>query len=123
MTRTTLLAGVCAGLLAFAGAASAQSQWVEIEDAVTVSELNQTADAVEDMDVYNGAGQKVGDVEEVLGQDASTATALVVDFDDDAGYGDRDDVVVPLERFSMNGPNLVLDADVATVASYPVYND
>jgi hypothetical protein len=117
------IAAVTAALLAGAGIALAQNAWVEVDDAVDVAPLNAQADVVDDWDVYNGAGAKIGEVETVIGPDRNTPTALVVDFEDDAGLGDRDDLIVPLDRFALNGQNLTLDVDAAAVAAFVEYRD
>ena len=116
--------GIAAGVLSaslLAGTAFAQT-WVEIEDSVQISAFSQTADTVEDWDVYAG-GAKVGDVEEVIGTDANTPSALVVDFEDNAGYGDRDDVVIPLDQFAWENDQLVLKAEASAMGSMEVWND
>ncbi|MBL0936570.1 MAG: PRC-barrel domain-containing protein [Rhizobiaceae bacterium] len=118
--KTISLALLSSALLA--GVASAQTTWVEIEDNVQVSAFSQTADTVEDWDVY-AAGAKIGEVEEVIGTDANTPTALVVDFEDNAGYGDRDDVVIPLDQFAWENNQLVLNADAAAIGAMEVWND
>lgn len=105
-----------------AGAALAQNTWVEIDDRVQVSAFSATVDQVDDWDVYDAAGTEIGEVEEVVGPDASTPTALVVDFEGNAGYADRD-VVIPLDQFSRENNRLVLNADPAAVGSMEVWND
>lgn len=111
---------IASGLLA--GTAMAQTAWVEIDDDnVQVAEFDASVDQVEDWDVYS-AGAKVGEVEEVLGTDATTPTALVVDFDGSGGFEDRD-VVIALDQFSWENNQLVLNADAATVAGFEAWND
>lgn len=122
MKLKTLSATVIAASLA-AGTAYAQQSFVEIEDNVMVQPFNANADTVEDWDVYSPAGVEIADVEDVIGTDAQSPTALVVDFDDNAGFGDRDDVIVPLDQFSWQDNRLVLNADAAAVSAMPVWND
>lgn len=117
--RSSLLA---AAILAAAGPAFAQTGLVELRDSVTVPAFGLTVDQVDDLDVVVD-GRVVGDIEEVLGTDANTATALVVDFDDGAGYGDRDDVIVPIARFRLDGNRLVTDVTPAEVAAFPTWKD
>jgi sporulation protein YlmC with PRC-barrel domain len=97
--------------------------WVEVDGKTMIAPFNADADRLEDMDVHDAAGKKIGEVEDVIGKDRAAAQALVVDFDDDAGYGDRDDVIVPLDQFSLDGVKVVLKADAAAVAAFEVYND
>ncbi|WP_173931433.1 PRC-barrel domain-containing protein [Chelativorans sp. Marseille-P2723] len=107
----------------FAGAAIAQSSWVEVEDDVMVPPFEAVADDVDDWDVYSSDGTKIGEVEDVVGPDNNTPTALVIDFEDDAGYGDRDDVIVPLDSFEWNGERLVLNLEPSEVTDLEVYDD
>ncbi len=122
MTIRTLSLAALAATFA-AGTALAQQRWVEVDDQVQVAPFGQVADTVEDWDVHSADGTKIGDVEDVIGTDAQTPTALVVDFDDDAGYGDRDDVVIEIGQFTWANDRLVLDADAAAVAAMPVWDD
>lgn len=106
-----------------AGTASAQQAWREIDDRVEVPPLGAVADDVDDWDVYTVDGTRIGEVEEVIGPDTATPTALVLDFEDQAGYGDRDEVIVPLDHFSLDGERLVLDADPQAVTDMEIYDD
>ncbi|MGQ2907229.1 MAG: PRC-barrel domain-containing protein [Aliihoeflea sp.] len=117
--KTVTLAFVSSALLA--GSAFAQTAWVEIEDNVQVSAFNATVDQIDDWDVYAG-GEKVGEVEEVVGTEAGTATALVVDFEGNGGFADQD-MVIPLDQFAWENNQLVLNADAAAVGSMEVWND
>jgi hypothetical protein len=111
---------IASGLLA--GTAMAQTAWVEIEDDnLQIAEFGASVDQVEDWDVYVD-GAKVGEVEEVVGTDATTPTALVVDFDGSGGFEDRD-VVIELDQFSWENNQLVLNADAATVADFETWDD
>lgn len=120
MMKSTL-AGL-ATLLAFSGAAFAQAQLVEISDTVMVEPFNANADTVDDWDVVAADGTKIGEVEDVLGTDAQTPTALAVDFEGDGGYADRD-VVITLDHFTLSDGRLVLNADAAAVQPMPEWND
>ncbi|KQT57423.1 MULTISPECIES: PRC-barrel domain-containing protein [unclassified Aureimonas] len=107
------------------GAATAHAQTtalVEVADATMIPMINSNADALEDLAIHNAAGVKIGEIEEVLGTDAATATAVAVDFDDKAGFG-NEDRIVPLESLTLNGVKLILSADAAAVGALPIYND
>lgn len=112
LTATTLMAGT----------AFAQGALVEVNDSVQVAPFNVDADTVDDWDVYTADGKEVGEVEKVVGTNASTPTALVVDFDDDSGYGDRD-VAIPLDQFTYKDNRLVLNADANAVGKMPTWDD
>jgi sporulation protein YlmC with PRC-barrel domain len=109
--------------VALPATAAAQTTWVEIADQATVAPLSRSVDQVDDMDVYDASGKKIGEIEEVLGQNADTASALTVDFDDDAEYGGRDNVIVPLEMFQLDGERLILSADAEAMSSMEVWED
>ncbi|MCO6385767.1 PRC-barrel domain-containing protein [Aliihoeflea sp. 40Bstr573] len=117
--KTISLALLSSALLA--GSAFAQTAWVEIEDNVQVSAFNATVDQIDDWDVYAG-GEVVGEVEEVVGTEAGTASALVVDFEGNGGFADQD-VVIPLDHFTWENDQLVLNADAAAVGEMEVWND
>ena len=123
MYRKLFLA-VLPSTLALAATAFAQTAWVEIADDVTVAEFGgQNVDAIDDWDVFGPDGAEIGEVEDVLGVEAGTATALSVEFEDAAGYGDRDDVIVPLDQFTFADNKLTLNADAAAVSAMEVYDD
>ncbi|HUH48618.1 MAG TPA: PRC-barrel domain-containing protein [Mycoplana sp.] len=121
MTARKLSLALAAAAL-MAGTAFAQGALVEVKDSVQVVPFNATADEVDDWDVYDASGTEIGDVEDVVGTDANTPTALVVDFKSKSAYGDRD-VVIPLDQFSLQGNRLILNADAATVGQMPTWDD
>lgn len=121
MTIRKFYLALAAGTL-MASAAHAQGALVEVGDSVQVAPFTATANDVDDWDVYNSEGVEVGEVEEVVGTDANTPTALVVDFDGDGDYPDRD-VVVPLDQFTQQNGRLILNADAAAVGEMPVWRD
>lgn len=123
MTRTsTVIAAILATGLSTAALAQTAT-WVEIHDDAIVAPFNVDADRLEDMDVVNRAGDKIGEVEEVIGSGADNPTALVIDFDGKDNYPDRDDIAVPLDQITMDGQRLVLNADATAVGTYPTYDD
>ncbi|RIY03612.1 hypothetical protein D3218_02375 [Aureimonas flava] len=117
-----LLAAAGAALISASAAQAQTASLVEVEDSVMLMPWNMTADAVEDARVLNPAGVELGEVEEVLGTDANTPTALVVDFNGSTtGFtGDR---VIPIDRFMPDGNRLTLSTSAAEVASFPTYDD
>ncbi|MBB4001811.1 PRC-barrel domain-containing protein [Aurantimonas endophytica] len=116
-TKTFDVALLSAGL--FAGTAFAQTAgMVDVDDDVMVPPFNVTVDDLDDMDVYDAAGTEIGEIEEVVGTDANTPTAFVVDFDGE-GYGDEERVI-GLENFAMDGARMTLSLDAAAVATMPI---
>ncbi|WP_185982777.1 hypothetical protein [Aureimonas mangrovi] len=108
---------------ALSGATLAQTTLVEVDDRAMVAPFGIAADLLDDIDVYSQAGVEIGDVEEIVGPDRQTATHLVVDFDDDDGYPDRDDVIVPIEAFALDANRLVISLTPQDVQPLPIWDD
>ncbi|MEO3387479.1 PRC-barrel domain-containing protein [Mesorhizobium sp. CAU 1741] len=119
-TRQFTLAVAAASMMG--GAAFAQGTWVEIEDTIQVPTFEATVDQIDDWDVSNVGGSVIGEVEEVVGTDANTPTALVIDLEGNEGYADRD-VVVPFDQFTLDGDRLTLRADPAAAAQMEEWSD
>lgn len=120
MIRSILL-GSCLALAAV-GVASAQTPWVEIDDQIVVAPFALSADAIDDMDIVDAAGKKIGEVEDVVGPNRNEATAVVIDLDTMSGLIDGDkDIVVPLA--GVHGKALRLLGDAATIRGYQIYQD
>lgn len=122
MLHRKLLLGIALGGLMTGGAAMAQTAWVEVSDNVHVAAFGAIADQVDDWDVHDAAGTVIGEVDEVVGPDAGTPTALVVDFEGNAGYADRD-VVIPLDQFTRENNRLTLNAAPDAVGAMEPWND
>lgn len=121
--KTTFAAAIIGVSTLFAGTALAQTTTlVEVNDNVTVQPFNLAAGLIDDIDVYTAEGVEVGDVEKVVGPDAQTATHVVVDFSDDAGFPDRD-VLVPLGELTLDANRLIISLAPAEVSLLPVWND
>lgn len=121
MSIRTFYIALAAGA-SMAGTAFAQGALVKVGDNTEVSPFSAIADDVDDWDVYNSDGVEIGEVEDVVGTDANTPTALVVDFDGNGGYPDRD-IVVPLDRFTQQDGRLILNADAAAIREMPDWRD
>jgi hypothetical protein len=117
-----LLLGLVAGGFLAGGSALAQNALVEIDDDVQVAPFGVDADTVDDWDVYDASGTEIGEVENVVGTDAKTPTALAVDFEGNGGYADRD-VVVPLGEFTRQDGRLILNASPDAVRGMPTWDD
>ncbi len=104
-------------------ATSAMAQTlVDVNDDVIVQPFGVAAGLLDDIDVYTPAGVEIGDVEEIIGTDPQTPTHLVVDFDDEAGFPDRDDVLVPIDAFTLEANRLVTSLTPEEVTALPVAN-
>jgi hypothetical protein len=106
-----------------AGSAAAQVQLVEVPDGTLMAPWNMSVDGVKDLNVLGANGQKIGEVDEVIGTSPATPTALTVDFEDGAGFDGRDDVAIPLDRFQMSTEGLLLTAGAAEIAAMPRWDD
>lgn len=120
MIRTILAAALATTL---GTAAHAQTALVEIPDATIVQPFGIAAGLLDDVDVYTSSGVEVGDVEEIVGTDVNTPTHLVVDFDDNAGFPDRDDVIVPIDAFTLDANRLVISLEPGEIGALPIWND
>lgn len=100
----------------------AQTAWVKVRADAHVAAFGAVADQIDDWDVHDASGAVVGEVEEVVGPNAGTAAALVVDFDGGDGYPDRD-VVIPIDRFTRANNRLTLDAPADEVGAMETWTD
>lgn len=119
--RKLLLAAALGGLMT-GGAALAQTALVEVNGNVHVAAFGAIADQVDDWDVHDASGMEIGEVDEVVGPDAGTPAALVVDFKGNAGYADRD-VVIPIDQFTRENNRLTLNASMDAVSAMETWND
>ena len=105
-----------------AGTAFAQTKFVEVEDeTIRIPALNATVDQLEDMKVYDAAGMKIGDVEDVLGATQEQPVAISIDADDFLGK-DGEDVVVTLDQLRVQDGKLVTDLTKEKIAEAPRWN-
>lgn len=114
-------AATAASLLLLAGAASAGPKWVEVDDRETVILFEVSADTVDDWNVHDEAGNRIGEVEEVVGPARDMPTALVIEFDARSTYPADGEFVVPLERFKRADGRLILKVDPSAIASMERY--
>lgn len=122
MVRPILIAAGIA--FALPQTALAEKNWVKVGENVTVAPYNLPADAVDEMDVVDAAGRKIGEVDEVIGPTKTEATALTIDLTDNAGLDDRDgDIIVPLAGVQLLGDRLQLIGDAKTLKGYKIYAD
>lgn len=105
--------------------AQAKTKLVDVDDQVVVHPFNLTTDAIEEMDVRDRRGNKIGEIEEVLGPTKHRATAVAVDLVDGSGLRDDDeDIIVPLDALVLKDDGtLVLNADAKTIKKYEVFSD
>ncbi|HAJ19927.1 MAG TPA: hypothetical protein DCL95_07700 [Rhodospirillaceae bacterium] len=102
--------------------ALAQSKMVEVHDRAAMPGFSINADVADDLDVFNQAGQKIGEVEEVVGSTRETPEALVVDFEDQVVDYGPEDRIIPLSAFTFDGSGMVM-ADGITATEMPRWRD
>lgn len=119
MRAAILIAATLFSTTAFAQS-PATPQLIEIDDdQAGVAVLGLTVDQIEDMDLFDAQGTKLGDVEEVLGTDAMTAIALAVDLE---GTDDID-VIVELTGLEAVDNRIVTGMTADELRALPVWND
>jgi len=126
MKLSFLLPAAAALALIAGGAAMAQqaSDLREVDDDDRIVQpFGLSVDDIEDMDVYDAAGEELGEVEEVLENSAGEIVAVSVDFDDDWLDFDDDERVVALDRLQLDDDRFVSDLDKAEVEGLPVWDD
>ncbi|MEQ1952566.1 PRC-barrel domain-containing protein [Mesorhizobium yinganensis] len=105
--------------------AHAKTRLVDVDDEVVVHPFNLTVDAIEEMDVHDKGGNKIGEIEEVLGPTEHRATAVAVDLVDGSGLRDDDeDIIVPLDALVLKDDGtLFLNANAEAIKKYEVFSD
>lgn len=119
---TSLIATSVLTVLSGTAALAQTPVMVKVADATMLPGFNVTADDLEGMHIYNTAGQRIGEIEDVVGTDATVATGVAIDFDNKAGLG-RENRVVPLSDLKQDGLRLTVDLDAAKAAALPVFDD
>ncbi|CZT36667.1 PRC-barrel domain-containing protein [Rhizobium sp. 9140] len=123
--RNIFIATATFTLFAGAGVAFAQAPAtasVDVSGKTMIPGFNVTADDLESMNVYNAAGEKIGEIEDVVGSDKTTPTGVAIDFERSANLG-REDRVITLDKVRQDGLRLVVDIDAAAAAQLPIYDD
>lgn len=116
-----ILAATSVLLLSGAAVQAQQAAAVEVNENVMLMPWNKSVDAIEGAKVLkSGDGVELGEVEAVLGTDANTPVALVVDFKGTT-TGFTGSKVIPIDRFSPDGNRLTLTTSAAEIASFPEY--
>jgi sporulation protein YlmC with PRC-barrel domain len=82
-------------------------------------------DELEDMDLYNSAGKKIGEVEDVLADGSGQLSAVGVGFGGSLGTDEDDkEVVVPLDRLRLGQDgHLTGDLSQSDLAQLPEWDD
>jgi hypothetical protein len=96
---------------------------IEIDnEARIVTPFNISADRLEDLDLYNAAGDRIGDVEEVLMTPDGVITAISAEVGGFLGIGERE-VLIGLEQLAFDGERLTTRLSEAELESLPEWDD
>lgn len=113
-----LAIGFATALSALACGAQAQVvKIMEMDDDIVVPAFNITVGELEKQALTDAGGNRIGDVEDVLGT-AEGPTAIVIDLEN----SDLE-VIVPLERFQNTGGVLTVNMTPEELAALPAYGD
>ncbi len=101
------------------------SRLVELDDDFVLPTLNVPVYALDDYDLVDRNGNGLGEVEEVLGPNENTATAVAIEFDGPGWFFNDADItrVVDISYLSIHDDKLVLDLAEDDVRALPVYQD
>lgn len=96
------------------------------DDDTTLTYRGLTADELDDMDVVNGAGEKIGEIDEVLADASNQIVAVVVELD--AGLLDLDDreVVMGLDQLELeqgDAADFVTSLSMEELEALPIWED
>jgi hypothetical protein len=124
---STILALALAALLGSASLAAAQQQqavtFKAIEDDSTVIQpWNLTVDRIEDMDLVDGSGNDIGDIEAVLTDASGQPAAVAAEVGGFLGIGDKE-VIVGLDQLRVNGEHLVTTLSKEQLEALPEWDD
>ncbi len=121
--KTFALSTIAALSLAAAAAmpAAAQSAMVDVRGSQPLAAWNTTAERANGLDVLGPNGAKIGMVDTIVGDDASTPTMAVVEFIGVEGYR-AGKTAIPLEQFTLADGILSLRTNASELAAMPAYN-
>jgi hypothetical protein len=120
LKNTIIVAGALFATTAMAQTA-APVRYVELEDdKASVAALGLTVGQVKDMDIIDNAGNKVAEIEEVLGSDADTATALAIDLETS---DIDDDVLIDFGAVELVNNQIVTSLSAEALAALPIWDD
>jgi hypothetical protein len=128
MNRARTLALALATLVGATAAATAQQEgaaagFKEVEDgSMTVQPWNVTADQIEEMDVVDGSGNEIGEVEHVLADASGQVVAVAAEVGGFLGIGDKE-VIIGLDQLRVNGEDLATTLSKEQLNALPEWDD
>jgi len=102
---------------------AAEVQLREIKDDNRVIQpFNLTVDQLEDRNIVDASGEKIGEIDEVLENAAGQPVAVVVETGGFLGIGDRD-VVLGLDQVRLDGDRLITTLSSDQLKNLPKWKD
>lgn len=92
------------------------------DDKIVVEKFNLTVDQIDDMNVYTPAGEKIGEVDEVLMDSTGTIVAVAVETGGFLGIGGKD-VVVMLDQLTLEGDRFTTALSKEQLEALPRWDD
>ncbi len=103
-------------------AQTTEIEWVEIDDDVLVTPWGIEVEELEDRDVFNAAGEEIGEVEAVLGTEEGVASAVAIEVEEGL-FNDDDTVVVQLADLALQDDLLVINLSAEQIDALPEWDD
>jgi hypothetical protein len=126
MDRARTLALALAALVGGAPVAAAQQQAVTYkaieDDSTVIQPWNKTVEQIEDMDLVDGSGNDIGDVEEVLTDASGQPAAVAAEVGGFLGIGDKE-VIIGLDQLRVNGDDLTTTLSKEQLEALPEWDD
>lgn len=100
-----------------------EKTYVQIEDeTMLVGPFNIRVAELDEFEVFDASGKKVGEIEEVLADSSGAPVAVVIAREGQSAYeGDR--IVVSLDRLELIGANLQIDMTRQELEASPKWDD
>ena len=116
----SLLAGIA--LLA-AGSATAQQDWTEVEDELAVVQsLAMTVGELDGVAVHDSAGERIGELDDVLQKQNGEVMAVSLDVGGFLGIGEKD-VLISVDDLTASADGIVVDMTRAELESLPTFDN
>lgn len=103
--------------------APAASGYRELDDLkAIVQPYGLTAEELDGKNVVDAGGDKIGEIEGVLADDAGSVAAFILETGGFLGLGDRD-VIVPIGQLQYNGERFTTTLDRESLRGLPTWDD
>ena len=121
VTRTALVVAVA--LTATAAHAQDAQTWTEIEDdALMVEPLGMTVGELDGAAVYDSAGERVGELDDILMGEDGTSMAASLDIGGFLGMGEKD-VAIPVTDLARSDDGFMVNLSQEELEAMPEFDD